>query len=133
MVVAALIARDGQVLICQRRNGDRYALKWEFPGGKVEHGETPKQALERELREELGISAELGQEVVRYQVQYPKRSPILLIFISVRSFQGEPRNEVFEQIRWERPGRLPDYDFLDGDRDIVRRLARGELWAPDSA
>lgn len=127
MVVAALIARDGRLLICQRHNGDRQALKWEFPGGKVEQGETPKKALERELREELGIVARAGQEMVRYEVRYPKRSPILLIFHLVTEFTGEPRNLVFEQILWEDPARLPSYDFLDGDLDLVHRLARGEF------
>lgn len=127
MVVAALIGRNGRLLVCQRHNGDRHALKWEFPGGKVEPGETPRQALERELREELGIQARVGREVVRYEVRYRRRNPILLIFHSVTEFSGEPQNNVFEQFLWEFPERLPAYDFLEGDRDLVRRLARGEF------
>ena len=126
MVVAAVIERDGQVLIGQRRAADRHALKWEFPGGKVELHEDPREALRRELREELDVEAEIGQEIVRYQFQYPRRSPILLIFHRVGDFQGEPRNLAFERIQWESPERLPAYDFLDGDRDFVRRLARRE-------
>ena len=62
MVVAAVIQRDRQVLIGQRRASDRHALKWEFPGGKVELHESPRDALKRELREELGIEAEIGPE-----------------------------------------------------------------------
>jgi 8-oxo-dGTP diphosphatase len=127
MVVAAVIQREGQVLIGQRRTSDRHALKWEFPGGKVEPYEHPKEALRRELREELNIEAEIGPEIVRYEFQYPKRSPILLIFHRVTSFEGEVRNDAFNDIRWELPERLPRYDFLDGDYDFVRRLARGQM------
>jgi 8-oxo-dGTP diphosphatase len=124
MVVAAVIRQAGKILICQRRRDSRHPLKWEFPGGKVESGEDPKAALERELIEELGIHAVIGPEMVRYEYQYPRRSPILLIFYRVDQFQGVSRNEVFEQIRWETPQRLLDYDFLDGDIDFIRRLAR---------
>jgi 8-oxo-dGTP diphosphatase len=127
MVVAGVIERDGQILIGQRRAKDRHALKWEFPGGKVEPHEHPKEALRRELREELGIDADIGPEIVRYEFQYPKRSPILLIFHSVSAYRGEPSNHAFEQIKWEIRERLPEYDFLDGDVDFVRRLARRQL------
>lgn len=127
MVVAAVIENNGQILIGQRRAGDRHALKWEFPGGKVELNEHPKAALRRELQEELGIDADIGPEIIRYQFQYPKRSPILLIFHRVLEFQGELRNDAFEQIKWETRERLPRYDFLDGDHDFVRRLANREL------
>jgi 8-oxo-dGTP diphosphatase len=127
MVVAGVIERDGQILIGQRRAKDRHALKWEFPGGKVEPREHPKEALRRELREELGIDADIGPEIVRYEFQYPKRSPILLIFHSVTAYRGEPSNDAFEQIKWEIRERLPEYDFLDGDVDFVRRLARRQL------
>jgi 8-oxo-dGTP diphosphatase len=127
MVVAAVIEREGKLLIGQRKNGGRHALKWEFPGGKVERGETPRQALERELSEELDIRATVGSEVTRYEYRYPRKAAILLIFHRVPEFSGEPRNGVFEQIRWESASRLPEYDFLDGDADFVRRLARGEF------
>ncbi len=127
MVVAAVIERNGQVLIGQRRANDRHALKWEFPGGKVEQHEHPKDALRRELQEELGIDAEIGPEIVRYEFQYPKRSPILLIFHRVITFRGDVCNAAFEQIKWELRERLPEYDFLDGDYDFVRRLSRRQL------
>lgn len=124
MVVAGLIQRDGRLLIGQRRSDDRHPYKWEFPGGKVEPGETPRIALQRELVEELKIQAEIGDELIRYEYQYARRPPILLIFHRVQAFQGEPQSAAFEQIRWELPEKLLDYDFLDGDHDIVRRLAR---------
>lgn len=127
MVVAAVIEREGQILIGQRRAHDRHALKWEFPGGKVEAFESPRDALKRELQEELGVTAEIGPEIVRYEFQYPRRAPILLIFHRVEDYEGEVRNDAFEQIRWESRDRLPAYDFLDGDRDFVRLLARREL------
>lgn len=127
MVVAALIESNGLLLIGQRKNGDSHALKWEFPGGKVEQGESPSHALARELKEELQIEAEIGPEVARYYYRYRSRSPILLIFRRVSRFTGEPQCAEFEQIRWESPANLPQYDFLDGDHDVVRRLARGEF------
>jgi 8-oxo-dGTP diphosphatase len=123
IVVAALIERDGRLLIGQRRATDRHPLKWEFPGGKVEPGEDPAAALHRELEEELRIQAEIGPEVTRYEYQYPGRDPILLIFYRVDRFAGEPRNGAFEQIVWEAPQSLTRYDFLDGDVDFVRELA----------
>ncbi len=128
MVVAALIEHEGRYLVGQRMKKDRHGLKWEFPGGKVELGESPAQALVRELREELGIEAVIGEEVIRYQYSYGGRPPILLIFKRVRTFTGEPASLAFEQIRWVEPREMPALDFLDGDVDFVRRLARGE-WA----
>lgn len=124
-VVAAVIERNGQILVGQRRKSDSHGLKWEFPGGKVERGEAPVAALARELEEELGIQARVGREIVRYAHEYPKRATILLMFFSVTEFSGEPQSLAFERIVWESPGNLPEYDFLDGDVDFVRRLASG--------
>jgi 8-oxo-dGTP diphosphatase len=122
-VVAGVIRRDGRILICQRKRGGRHALKWEFPGGKVEKHESPARALERELEEELGIAARAGKELARYEFRYPSRAPILLIFYEVSWFPGEPANRIFEQILWEEPSRLAAYDFLDGDARFLRQLA----------
>lgn len=126
-VVAALIERGGQILIGQRAMGDWNQLKWEFPGGKIEPHESPREALRRELREELAIEAEIGDEITRYEFQYPGKAPIQLIFFRVTQFSGEPRNIVFHDIRWESAAEFPHYTFLDGDVDFVRRLARGEF------
>jgi 8-oxo-dGTP diphosphatase len=93
----------------------------------VERLEHPKDALRRELEEELGIDADIGPEIVRYEFQYPKRSPILLIFHRVNTYRGDLRNAVFEQIKWESPERLVDYDFLEGDHDFVQRLSLGQV------
>src|SRR3954453_15333383 len=100
-VVAALIERNGRILVCRRRADHPHPLKWEFPGGKVEPGELPAEALLRELREELAIEAEIGPEVARYHFAYPGKKPILLIFFTVTQFSPEPRNCVFQEIVWE--------------------------------
>jgi 8-oxo-dGTP diphosphatase len=121
-VVAGVIRRNGRILICQRKRGNRHELKWEFPGGKVEERETPPSALARELREELGISARIGNEITRYEYQYLPRPPILLIFYDVAEFPGEPENRIFEQMVWEEPARLAAYDFLEGDQRFLRML-----------
>ncbi len=127
LVVAAVIERDGMILIGQRKRGDWNEYKWEFPGGKVETGEDPREALERELREELDIVAEIEHELMRYEHQYPGRPPIQLIFYRITKFSGEPVNLEFESIAWEAPSKLTAYDFLDGDLDFVQRLARGQF------
>ena len=129
-VVAAVIERDGRILVGQRRKSDSHGLKWEFPGGKVERGEAPIAALARELEEELGIQARIGPEIVRYSHEYPKRATILLIFFSVSDFSGEPQSLAFERIVWALPEELPAYDFLEGDVDFVRRLAAGQYRMP---
>jgi 8-oxo-dGTP diphosphatase len=122
-VVAAVIERNDFVLIAQRKRSGQHALKWEFPGGKVEPGETPQGALIRELSEELGISIQVNGEIERYEYQYPGRTPILLIFYRVTEFSGEPRNLDFEQILWVSRAHLRDYDFLEGDAEFLVRYA----------
>ncbi|MDQ2774889.1 MAG: (deoxy)nucleoside triphosphate pyrophosphohydrolase [Acidobacteriota bacterium] len=127
LVSAAVIHRDGQVLVGQRRKADRHPYKWEFPGGKVEFGETPQQALVRELREELRIEAIVGTELARYEHDYPSGSRVHLLFFCVQVFKGAPEARVFEQICWTDLESLPTLDFLEGDLDFVRRLATGEF------
>ena len=127
LVSAGIIMQNGQVLVGQRRKGDRHSLKWEFPGGKVEHGETPQQALVRELQEELSIAAKVGSELARYEHDYPSGSRVHLLFFAVSEYDGEPKGRVFEQICWIDLTALPGLDFLEGDIDFVRRLARGDF------
>jgi 8-oxo-dGTP diphosphatase len=121
-VAAAVIERAGRILICQRRGG-RHALKWEFPGGKIEPGEDSPSALARELREELQIAAAIGPLLHTETVRYAEGPAIHLEFYRVTDFSGEPINLQFEQIVWEEPGKLPAYDFLDGDIEFVKKLA----------
>lgn len=126
-VVAALINRGDEVLICQRSKVQPMALKWEFPGGKIEPGEEQADALRRELEEELGISATIGDRVASVEHRYKKGGAVELHFYCVERFDGELENKIFEQIRWVHRRELPRYDFLDADRDIVRQLAAGKL------
>jgi 8-oxo-dGTP diphosphatase len=122
-VVAAIIERDGRILIGQRQPEQSHALKWEFPGGKVEPGETPEQALTRELEEELAIRNARGAEITRYEFVYPGKSAIALIFYRVIEFEGEPQNLIYREMRWEPPAKLPEFDFVEGDRDFIHSLA----------
>jgi 8-oxo-dGTP diphosphatase len=121
-VVAGVIERDGKILICQRGADQPHALKWEFPGGKIEAGESPESGLVRELREELGIEATIGPEVMRYEFAYPAKQPILLIFLTVAGWRGEVQNRIFETILWETPDALASYDFLEGDAGFLETL-----------
>lgn len=131
-VVAGLIQRDGFLLICQRRRDGAFPLKWEFPGGKVEPGETPVESLGRELREELGIDAQVGREVYRTRHDYPGVHTVELLFYHIQAFQGDLANRAFELIRWEPPARLPAFDFLDGDAELITLLSQGTLTLPQS-
>jgi 8-oxo-dGTP diphosphatase len=122
-VVAGIIEREGRILICRRRADQMHPLQWEFPGGKVEDGEGPAEALARELQEELQISGVKSEEIRRYEFRYPGRDSIELIFLRVTESGGEPRNLIFHEMRWERPERLAEFDFVEGDREFIRGLA----------
>ena len=124
-VTAGIILRGDQVLICRRRDDQPLPLQWEFPGGKVEAGEEPAACLRRELEEELGIEAEIGAEVCRLSYQYPGMDPVELLFFKVTSYEGEPQNRVFSEIRWADRASLPGFDFLAADRAMVREIATG--------
>jgi 8-oxo-dGTP diphosphatase len=123
-VVAGIIERRGRFLICRRKPEQSHALKWEFPGGKMESGETPEQALARELQEELGILGAAGEEITRYEHTYPGRDTILLIFFRVREFGGEPRNVIFHEMRWEPAAKLAEFDFVEGDSQFIQESSK---------
>lgn len=129
IVVAALITRKGRLLICQRRADDALGLKWEFPGGKVQAGETLQAALARELKEELDIRAEIGERVHSTTFAYGELGRIveLHFFCATIPADAPLRNLTFEQIAWAEAAALPSYDFLPADRELVGRIARGEL------
>lgn len=123
IVVAGILRREGQILACQRRLTDRFPGRWEFPGGKVEQGEDPATALRRELKEELGIAAEIGECIWQNTHQYPGFNPVQLHFYDVVGFAGEPLNLAFHRIAWMDPAGLSALDFLEADMPLVLKLA----------
>jgi 8-oxo-dGTP diphosphatase len=135
LVVAALILRgkadDGaagvEVLICQRKADQPMSLKWEFPGGKIEAGESSEDALARELNEELGITAVIGRRVARIRHKYRNGGAIDLQFFVVREFEGMLENRIFNDMRWAPLAELPGYDFLAADLGLIRDLSEGKL------
>ncbi len=130
-VVAALILRgeapDREVFICQRRPDQPMGLKWEFPGGKIEPGETSEEALARELSEELGIEATIGPRITTVRHNYRNGGAIEIEFFTVIEFRGELINRIFQQMQWTSVGSLPDFDFLAADLNLIRDLADGKL------
>jgi 8-oxo-dGTP diphosphatase len=126
-VVAGIMVRENQILICQRTRHQAKPLKWEFPGGKIEMGEQPRDALRRELEEELGIDAHVGDEVERITHTYEDGGSIELRFYVVRSFEGLLENRIFRDVAWVDRTKLPDYDFLEADIPVVRDIAAGKL------
>lgn len=103
------------------------ALQWEFPGGKIEQGESPEQALARELNEELGINATIGARVTHIRHNYRHGGAVDLQFFAVSEFAGELQNRIFQQFKWVKLEDLPTYDFLAADRDLIKDLAAGKL------
>lgn len=126
-VVAAVIVQDGKILVCQRTRHQTMPMKWEFPGGKIEEGEQPRDALRRELEEELGIDATIGDEIARIKHEYKGGSSVELRFYLVQEFRREIENRIFRDMQWAHPKDLPSFDFLEADLTLVADLASGKL------
>lgn len=126
-VTAGVIARAATVLVCQRPAGGHHAGKWEFPGGKVEPGETLEECMQRELREELGIEAEVGPALWQTEHHYPGRSPFVLTFFGILSYRGTIANHCFAEMRWTPIADLGALDFLEGDREFIAQLQSGRV------
>lgn len=126
-VAAGVLRKDSEVLVCRRRADQDHGGKWEFPGGKLEPGETPEQCLRRELDEELGIRVDGLAPLRTITHRYEGRRAVELHFFNVASIVGEPRNRVFAEIRWVATLDLAALDFLAADLPIVEALASGDL------
>jgi 8-oxo-dGTP diphosphatase len=130
-VVAALIESDGLLLVCQRRRNDRFGLLWEFPGGKVESGESLSEALARELNEELGVEAPVGPEVYRTEFNYREtQSTTEIVFFAATARPEDVQNLAFEKLEWRPAKTLGELDFLPADRELVKQLACGSIKVP---
>ncbi len=122
-VVAAVIRdTDGRVLLTRRPPGSHMEGLWEFPGGKVDDGEAPRDALARELTEELGLEVRVEQPIT-FAVHEEPGLRILLLFYSVRIVAGEPRGREGQAVTWVPVIDLPSYPTPPADAEIVRRLA----------
>ena len=126
-VVAAIIQQDGRVLICQRKAGKPFGGKWEFPGGKMRPSEMPLEALKRELYEELGTAAKIGNLLLVMRHRYAEMSAAVHLSFFSAALWESPRNLAFERIVWVRRAELPRYDLLAADRRVISKLVRGEL------
>lgn len=125
-VGVGIIIAEKRVLLCQRKKGSRYGLKWEFPGGKVEDGESIPACLRRELREELNIDAVIGELYHQQNYAYPDSSIYDVHYHIVPSFSGKIENRVFEAFAWAPVANLQKYDILEGNMDVVDKLMRND-------
>jgi len=121
-VVAGIIELDDYILLCQRHcDSRRFPLKWEFPGGKVEKGESPENAIKRELNEELGIIVESFEKIEAYSFSYPDEKAFHLHFFKINEYNNTIQNLQFEAMSWVRPEEILNYDMLEGDLPFVKR------------
>jgi 8-oxo-dGTP diphosphatase len=132
-VVAAALMRSGefpQLLIAQRPAGKWQAGRWEFPGGKIEPGESPREALARELREELGVEIQIAQPLGQFTYAYPDRSVEIDLWL-VTQYLGEPQGLDDQALRWVSLDEIAGCDLLEADRPMIeplrRRLGRGTI------
>ena len=125
-MVAAIIINQKKILIGKRKDDDIGGGKWEFPGGKIEIGETNKEALERELHEELGISAKIGKELMNYEHMF-KTTIYNISFMEIIDYEGEIRNNAHSEIKWVNFSNLLEYDFISGDDRFIQSFLKSEL------
>jgi 8-oxo-dGTP diphosphatase len=120
-VTAAIMEENGRVFIARRRGGKHLAGKWEFPGGKIELGETPEQCLERELIEELNVRVSVGELLCSVRFQSEPVELELMAF-RVTRLSGEPMLREHDDARWVKPSELLSYDLAGSDRKVVVKL-----------
>lgn len=122
-VTAAFLEKDGKILIAQRKTGDNLAGKWEFPGGKLEPGETPEACLKRELMEELGVETRIGGFICSSKFEY-KHMPIELLVYRAWHVAGEFQLRDHDQLAWVTLAELKAYEFCSADIPVVEHLLR---------
>ena len=128
LVVGGLIVKKNKILICQRSSDNEHPLKWEFPGGKVKNQEEPQQALKRELNEELKITIEQPIYLCDYMFEYQDLGKkVILFFFLINEYSGEISNTVHNQLKWIEIKQLSDYDFLEGDHEIIKKILKNDL------
>jgi 8-oxo-dGTP diphosphatase len=120
VVVAAVIERGGEFLVTRRQEGAHLAGLWEFPGGKIQDGEGHREALEREIREELDAGVEVGELVFQTEHAYPDRR-VALFFYRCR-LRGAPRPRLGQQMRWVGRAELRELEFPPADAELIGRL-----------
>ena len=126
MAVGIVFDSDGKVLVGQRVVKDRYYAKWEFPGGKLEKGETVHQALKREFKEEVGIDLGDSKEFMLIEHDYPDR--LVRLFVrTVDSLSGEARSLEGQALRWVSVEKLTKLDFLQGNQEMINELQRATV------
>lgn len=125
-IAAAIIIDHQKILICRRADFGSCANLWEFPGGKLENGETLRDCALRECEEELEITLELGEVFAVSTYRYPDREVELTFFLA-RIIQGEPVKNVHQAFCWVSPDELPSYPFCPADEEVVQRLSRLSL------
>ena len=122
-VVAGIIINQNKILIGKRKDKDIGGGKWEFPGGKIEVGETNSEALERELYEELGISVKIGKELMNYEHMF-KTTIYNISFMEIIDYEGEIRNNAHSEIKWVKFSNLLKYDFISGDDRFIQSFLK---------
>jgi len=125
-VTGALIKKNDKYLIGRRGPNEKSPGLWEFPGGKIEKGETPIECIKRELKEELNINAEIGDLVTKYNYDYPNVS-YLLYFFKVKSYIGEFKIIVHDKLEWVSLNDFHKYDFLQGDTPLINQMLSNDL------